>query len=81
MKEAAAVIGVEEGFATHTMRKTFARAWFDNNLERYGGSVKDCAKALQENILHHTSLAITLRYIDAEEEYARETYRGIDFTA
>ena len=80
VKEAAAVCGIEENVATHVMRKTFARKWFDNNLERYGGSVTKCATALQENILHHSRLDITLRYIDAEEEYARETYRGIDIT-
>ena len=81
IKEAAAVCGIEENIATHVMRKTFARKWFDNNLPRYSGNVTDCATALQQNILHHTKLETTLRYIGAEKEYAQETCRGIDMTA
>lgn len=80
VKEAAAACGLGENIATHVMRKTFARMWYENNLERYGGSVTACATALQENVLHHAKLSISLRYIDAEEEYARETYKGIDIT-
>ena len=80
IKEAAVVCGLDESTATHIMRKTFARLWFENNLERYGGSVTRTATALQQEILHHDKLSVTLRYIDAEQEYARETYKGIDIT-
>lgn len=81
IKEAAAVCRIEDNIGTHVMRKTFARKWFDNNLKRYNGNVTDCATALQQNILHHAKLEITLRYIGAEKEYAQETYKGIDMTA
>lgn len=80
IKEAAAVCGIDDNAATHIMRKTFARRWFDINLPRFNGSVTRCAAQLQENVLHHSRLAVTLRYIDAEAEYARETFRGIDIT-
>ena len=80
IKEAGAVCGIEDNTATHIMRKTFARRWFDLNLPRFNGSVTRCAAQLQENVLHHSRLAVTLRYIDAETEYARETFRGIGIT-
>ncbi len=81
IKEAAAVCGMDASqAATHIMRKTYARRWYETNLERYGGSVTECATALQQKILHHANLATTLRYIDAEAEYIRETSQGMDIT-
>lgn len=80
IKEAAAACHIGENSATHIMRKTFARQWYEQNLPRYGNSVTKCAEALQENILHHRRLDTTLRYIDAEEEYLKETCKGIDIT-
>lgn len=81
IKEAAAVCRIEENVATHVMRKTYARKWFDTNLARHDGDIAECAKELQENILHHAKLETTLRYIDIEKEFVQQTCKGIDMTA
>lgn len=79
IKEAAAVC-TNERCTTHSMRKTFAHLWFETNKKHYGNSTVQTAIALQENILHHNKLSDTLRYIDEEESYIRETCKGIDIT-
>lgn len=78
IKEAGAVCGIENA-CTHIMRKTFAWLWYRNNLSRYGGSVMETARALQEAVLHHTSIKTTLLYIDAVDDFNRETFKGIDY--
>ncbi len=80
IKEAGAVCGIDNA-CTHIMRKTFAWLWYRNNLPRFGNSAMETAKALQETVLHHTSLNTTLRYVNIEDDFNRETFKGIDYTA
>jgi len=57
---------------THSLRKTFARRYFDLNSEHQGMAI-----ARLQTMLNHSSPAITLRYIGITQEETNSMYHDI----
>ena len=62
--------------STHTMRKTFSRKIWEN--ENAAGRGEQSLVVLSE-MLNHSSVAITRRYIGLRQQELREVYEGLSF--
>ena len=78
LHEAAALCGIEQSVTTHTMRKTFAYHFIENNKAEFG-SEDECIRFLSKEVLRHDSICTTLRYIGVEQDYLDRTTARISF--
>jgi len=79
LKLAAAVCGIEQRVASHTMRKTFARLAYDTNRQNHSAYPTEYS-ALESvsKMIGHSTTATTERYIGLDKERERETISGIN---
>ena len=68
IKDAATRAGIPYNVGSHTMRKTFAKAAYDNGTDL----------ALLMRILNHSSQAETLRYIGIERKAQDDVFMGVN---
>jgi len=69
LKEAADACGIKENISTHTMRKTWARNIYDNNIKENPGIINTIQKAL-----NHRDSSTTLRYIGISQDDINTIY-------
>jgi site-specific recombinase XerD len=68
ISEAAKEVGIEESVGTHTLRKTFGYHAYKNGTDL----------SLLQDILNHSSAAITLRYIGITKDEKDNVYISLD---
>lgn len=81
LQQAAAACGLDQHVTTHTMRKTFAYHYYVNNKDNRAefATERECLEYLSADILKHSNVAETLRYIGLDQEKIDRTTGRVCF--